>query len=110
MNGKPLKRVIVGSATGARVPALDDSVRYVNYADVQDMSTIEHGPYPQIVIDEANEDLETFANFLKGEGIEVVRPQPVSPVHYYDYCPRGHSFCAWRKCHCNTYAYQSQRI
>ena len=26
---EPLKRVIVGSATGARVPALDDSVRYV---------------------------------------------------------------------------------
>ena len=85
---EPLKRVIVGSATGAKIPNLDDSLRYVNYADVKDVSTIEHGPYPKKVIDEANEDLETFVKFLIGEGIEVVRPQPVSPVHYYDYCPR----------------------
>ena len=52
---------------------------------MQDMSTIEHGPIP--TVDEANEDLETFANFnAKGEGIEVVRPS--NTVHYYDYCPR----------------------
>lgn len=83
-----LKRVIVGSATHARVPDLDTSMRLVNYADVADESTIKTGPYPQIVIDEANEDLETFVNFLKGEGVQVERPRPVSPVHYYDYCPR----------------------
>lgn len=83
-----LKRIIVGTATGAQVPPLDDSLRYVNYADVQDISTIESGPYPQQVVDEANEDLETFVQFLEGEGVQVERPQPVSPVHYYDYCPR----------------------
>ena len=83
-----LKRIIVGSATGAQVPPLDDSLRYVNYADVKDVSTIECGPYPQCVIDEANEDLETFVKFLEGESVQVERPQPVSPVHYYDYCPR----------------------
>ena len=83
-----LKKVIVGSATGARVPAMDDSLRYVNYADVSDISSIQSGLYPQIVIDEANEDLETFANFLKGEGVEVLRPEQKSLVQYYDYCPR----------------------
>ena len=83
-----LKRVIVGSATGARVPELDISMRLVNYADVADESTINTGPYPQIVIDEANEDLETFVKFLEGEGVTVERPKPITPVHYYDYCPR----------------------
>ena len=39
-----LKRVIVGSATGARVPELDISMRLVNYADVADESTINTGP------------------------------------------------------------------
>jgi hypothetical protein len=40
-----LKKVIVGSATGATVPPIDISVRTVNYADVQDESTITSGDY-----------------------------------------------------------------
>jgi len=84
----PLKKVIVGTATGARIPAMDKSLRCVNYADIADESEIPSGEYPQIVIDEANEDLETFADFLKGEGVEVLRPLPQTPVQYYDYCPR----------------------
>ena len=83
-----LKKVIVGSATDACVPPMDDSLRYVNYADVKDASTVQCGPYPQVVVDEANEDLEGFTTFLKNEGVEVIRPQTTSPVHYYDYCPR----------------------
>lgn len=83
-----LKKVIVGDATGARIPEMDKSLRCVNYADVTDISTIKSGLYPQVVIDEANEDLETFADFLKGEGVEVLRPQQDTPVEYYDYCPR----------------------
>ena len=84
----PLKKVIVGTATGARIPEMDKSLRCVNYADVQDVSNIKTGPYPQIVVDEANEDLETFVNFLQGEGVEVVRPESRTDVEYYDYCPR----------------------
>lgn len=83
-----LKKVIVGTATGARIPQMDKSLRCVNYADVSDISGIQTGLYPQIVIDEANEDLETFANFLKGEGVEVLRPKQTTEVEYYDYCPR----------------------
>lgn len=83
-----LKTVIVGDATSAQVPHIDISMRTVNYADVKHQNDIKVGRYPQIVIDEANEDLETFANFLKGEGVEVLRPKQTRPPLYYDYCPR----------------------
>lgn len=83
-----LKTVIVGTATGARVPALDVSLRCVNYADIEDTSEIITGAYPDQVIAEANEDLETFANFLIDEGVTVLRPHQTTTVDYYDYCPR----------------------
>jgi len=62
----PLKSVIVGVADGATIPPLDISLRVVNYADKKDEKSIPQGLYPQQVIDEANEDLEAFCNFLKG--------------------------------------------
>lgn len=85
-----LTEVIVGTARGARVPDLDLSMRLVNYADVPDESTIKTGPYPEIVTQQADEDLEKFVGFLKGEGVKVLRPRnaPDRPVQYYDYCPR----------------------
>lgn len=82
-----LKKVVVGVADYAQIPKLDASLRTVNYADVSDEHSIPQGLYPKQVIDEANEDLETFANFLKNQGVEVVRPNRV-PVKYYNYCPR----------------------
>ena len=84
----PLKKVIVGIADDAKIPLLDISLRTVNYADVEDESNIPCGPYPQQVIDEANEDLEIFCNFLKGEGVEVLRPNKDLVPDYYNYCPR----------------------
>lgn len=84
----PLKKVIVGTASGAKIPQIDTSMRCVNYADVADTSTIKVGHYPQQVIDEANEDLETFVDFLRGESVEVLRPNQLWPTEYYDYCPR----------------------
>jgi len=82
-----LKKVIVGVADHARVPEMDLSVRTINYADRKDVSDVPVGLYPQQVIDEANEDLERFVNFLLGEGVEVVRPQKTS-TDYYNFCPR----------------------
>ena len=82
-----LKKVVVGVADHAQIPALDKSLRTVNYADVKDSSTIKSGPYPQQVIDEANEDLEKLSNFLTSSGVEVVRPKR-DTVNYYNYCPR----------------------
>ena len=76
MNSKnewdPLKKVLVGVADFARIPN-DTSVRVVNYADVTDDSNIPFGAYPQKVIDEANEDLDNFVDFLESQSVEVVR-------------------------------------
>lgn len=83
----PLKKVLVGIADNAIIPPLDISLRTVNYANVKDENEILSGPYPQQVIDEANEDLEIFCSFLINEGIEVVRPNNI-PSDYYNYCPR----------------------
>jgi glycine amidinotransferase len=82
-----LKKVIVGVADYARVPEVDLSVRTINYADRKDVSDVPVGPYPQQVIDESNEDLETFVKFLLEEGVEVVRSER-SPTEYYNFCPR----------------------
>lgn len=82
-----LKKVVVGVADYARTPEVDLSVRTINYADRKDVSDIIPGLYPQQVIDEANEDLETFVKFLLGEGVEVVRPKRTA-TDYYNFCPR----------------------
>lgn len=86
-----LKKVIVGVADYATIPEMDKSLRTINYAGEIDVSEIKHGPYPKQVIDEANEDLEVFCNFLVGEGVEVVRPKR-EPTKYYNYCPRDSVF------------------
>ena len=82
-----LKKVIVGVADYARVPEVEISVRTINYADRKDLSTIPVGPYPQQVIDETNEDLEVFVDFLSDLGVEVLRPSR-TPTDYYNFCPR----------------------
>jgi len=84
----PLKIVIVGIANDATIPPLDNSLRTVNYADVNDTNDIPMGKYPLQVINEANEDLNRFVEFLKGESIEVLRPDINIVPNYYNYCPR----------------------
>jgi len=84
-----LTEVIIGDATGARVPDMDISVRTVNYADVPDseIDTIKPGLYPDEVIDQANADLDRFANEMMKLGVSVKRPER-TPTNYYHYCPR----------------------
>jgi glycine amidinotransferase len=82
-----LKKVIVGVADYATIPPMDKSLRTINYAGIGDVSNVKSGSYPQQVINEANEDLEIFCNFLKGESVEVLRPNR-EPTKYYNYCPR----------------------
>lgn len=83
-----LKSVIVGDASGACIPKLDKSLRTVNYADVSNDVDIITGVYPIEVIDESNEDLEVFCDFLKDEGVKVLRPTENADPQYYNYCPR----------------------
>lgn len=82
-----LKKIIVGIADDAKQPEIDKSVRTVNHADKKDINDIFIGNYPQSVIDEANEDLETLCEFLKQESVTVLRPISNNPK-YYNYCPR----------------------
>ena len=83
-----LKTVIVGIADDATIPPLDPSLRVVNYADVKHSYNIPYGNYPKQVIDEANEDLNIFSDFLKSCNVEVLRPDANVKPSYYNYCPR----------------------
>ena len=82
-----VKKVIVGIANRARYVPHDIGVRQVNYADRSLDNPIPFGAYSQIIIDEANEDLENLSDVYKEFGAEVVRPQ-VADVQHYLYCPR----------------------
>lgn len=82
-----LKSVIVGIANNAKIPSITKDIRTVNFADVDNINTIKTGRYPKQVIEEANQDLEIFCEFLKKEGIDVKRPIDNDP-NYYNYCPR----------------------
>lgn len=83
-----LKTVIVGVADGAEIPLPDVSLRTVNYSDRKHIYDIKWGPYPQQVIDEANEDLEKLCEFLSKEKVNVLRPDKNVKPKYYNYCPR----------------------
>lgn len=86
----PLEAVIVGVADDAKIPPLDLSLITVNYADknFNELEKIKVGNYPTQVIEEANQDLETFCQFLLGEDVEVYRPDKTHVPEYYNYCPR----------------------
>lgn len=86
-----LKKVIVGIADDARIPEMDQSLRTVNYAHTNDVSTVSTGLYPEQVIEEANEDLNVLCDFLTSEGVEVLRPDKKFIPKYYNYCPRDTS-------------------
>lgn len=95
----PLEEVIVGTAEGAQVPRMDKSLHCINYAQLADTSEVVSGPYPQWILDEAEEDLEQLADTLRKLGVKVRRPDQTdlrAPVRtrrwetdgYYNYCPR----------------------
>ena len=84
----PLKKVIVGRADHAQIPKLDRSHHAVNYATLTDTSSVPVGPYPESVIQEANQDLEALVDVLIKQGVEVLRPDISHKPAYYNYCPR----------------------
>ena len=96
----PLKEIIVGRADGARIPTVDVSTMSFSYAgqDVERVKKIE-GPYPQWLIDEANEDIEELVKALEGKGVKVHRPEYFdtsvefstpewTSSDWYTWCPR----------------------
>jgi len=93
-----LRSVIVGRADHARVPVNDLSLRAINYAGTRSPA-VPNGPYPQAVIDDANEDLEHLCRIFVDAGVTVYRPDVAITAHqhgvggwhsdgYYAFCPR----------------------
>jgi N-dimethylarginine dimethylaminohydrolase len=84
----PLLHVVVGRADHARLPMPDVSVKAVNYSNVDDLSVIPVGPYPDQIIREANQDLDTLVTVLENLNVKVSRPAIDHVPAYYNYCPR----------------------
>lgn len=102
----PLKEVIVGIATGARIPnRKDHCLRCIEYATLSDeeFARTPTGLYPRQMIEETDEDLDKFSADLEEMGIRVHRP-PVTDFTevyqtddwavdgYHAYCPRDTIF------------------
>jgi len=86
-----LRRVVVGDATWANWPKHDPVFAREELKTTWRETPIPHGPVPQHIIDESNEDLQTLADTLTKLGVEVVRPGPMNfQTHdgLYNYCPR----------------------
>ena len=97
----PLTEVVVGTAAGAGIPALDRSTWLNLYPElsVDELATICCGAFPPRVLSEAEEDLDALATILRGLGVLVHRPAAVAHDRsfatphwrsggFYSYCPR----------------------
>lgn len=94
----PLEEVIVGNPFNARFPYPDKSTQVAEYPDLP-LNQIPCGPFPEKIIEEAEEDLQEFIAALESRGVIVKRPETwphekrLSTIHwessgYYNYCPR----------------------
>src|SRR5882762_8516519 len=71
----PLEEMIVGIADGARVPSPDRGIFALDYcAHHESQDEIPTGPYASQIIEQCREDLEAFAQLLRGEDVVVRRP------------------------------------
>jgi len=95
-----LKEVILGSAVNAQIPIIKGyDIHCVDYANYDSIGHLPAGKYPEKIISEMEEDLESFQKVLEDLGIKVFRPTPFNLQHinstpywasdsYYNYCPR----------------------
>ena len=86
----PLKSIIVGDASGARIPPLSRSMRNFMFANLEFHQIRElcaPWVYSTKVIDESQEDLEILADTLTKESITVYRPDKKN-YGWMNYCPR----------------------
>lgn len=87
----PLKEIIVGSATGARLPSNCPVFRKLEKTTGWKETPVPSGAFPQHIIDEANEDLENLSSTLRSLGVIVHRPKNLDFESFdgmYNYCPR----------------------
>lgn len=86
----PLKSIIVGDVSGARIPPLSRSMKNFMFADLEDNEIKERcrpWTYSTKVIDETQEDLEILVDTLTKESIIVHRPEKKN-YGWMNYCPR----------------------
>lgn len=95
----PLEEVIVGRATNAQIARPDRGLFAIEYREYGNVASIPSGKYPDHVIGETEEDLETLVEAFEELGIMVRRPDvwdhastcrtPDWEVDgQYNYCPR----------------------
>jgi len=93
-----LEEVIVGNPLNGRFPTPDLSTQLAEFPD-RPLEQIPTGPFPEQIVEEAEEDLQEFIGVLTGLGITVKRPDTwpneakFSTIHwesegYSNYCPR----------------------
>jgi N-dimethylarginine dimethylaminohydrolase len=94
----PLQEVIIGNVRNARFPHPDASSHIAEWAG-RPFDQIPSGPIAQAIVEETEEDLDTFAASLQKLGVVVRRPDdwphdaefstPFWTTRgYYNYCPR----------------------
>ena len=87
----PLVAIVVGSATHANWPTTDPVFAEEGQRTLWKDSAVPSGPVPQLIIDQANRELDTLSETLLRLGVTVYRPQPMNFVEtqgMYNYCPR----------------------
>ena len=87
----PLKEIIVGTATNANWPTNDPVFAKESEKTTWKKTPVPSGPVSQVIIDEANEDLQGLCDILAQSGISVHRPEDLDfPAlgGMYNYCPR----------------------
>jgi len=98
----PLREIIVGDASYARIPAQTDLSAWLScYPKLSraELATIETGQIPHHIIEEANEDLSILIDTLRGLDITVHQPPAVdhgaqfstpdwASAGFSSYCPR----------------------
>ena len=86
----PLEEIIVGTARGYRIPPLSRSFMKSQFPEYNE-DDIPVGPYPDWVIEEAEEDLEILSETLRSLNIVVHRPDlTYADLHdnWHYYSPR----------------------
>ena len=87
----PLEAIIVGSAGNANWPMTDPVFAEEARTSLWTATPAPSGPVPQLIIDEANRELDTLSETLVRYGATVYRPKPMDFVErkgMYNYCPR----------------------
>jgi N-dimethylarginine dimethylaminohydrolase len=70
----PLEEIIVGTARGANIPALETSLQSFFQPSEKERADAWVGPVPTRVIEETEEDIEGFTSVLTQLGVTVRRP------------------------------------